>query len=58
MGKKDHQPKTSSMKWEQEKAKLQYDVELKTLKAVVSKMLELNKILETVNAGRNQYHKG
>ncbi|MBS3904719.1 MAG: hypothetical protein KGZ39_05285 [Simkania sp.] len=47
-----------SMKWEEEKAQLQYDVELKTLKSLVGKILELNKILGLVNASRNQYHKG
>ncbi len=46
------------MKWEEEKSKVQYNIELKTFQNLVGKLLELNKILESINAGRNQFHKG
>ncbi len=46
------------MKWEEEKAHLQYDVEKKTLIRLVDMVLSRNKDLYDINAERNRYHKG
>jgi len=55
-------PKSSnpiqSMNWEEEKKKIQYDTELKTLKNLLNRLVELDKTLYDINAGRHQYHKG
>lgn len=47
-----------SMKWEEEKARVQYDIERKTLSNAVEKTLYLNKILYDINAKIHEYHKG
>ena len=47
-----------SLNWEEEKKKIQYDIELKTLKNLLNKLIELDKTLYDINAGRHQYHKG
>jgi hypothetical protein len=46
------------LNWEEEKKKIQYDIELKALKSLLNKLIELDKALYDINAGRNQYHKG
>jgi hypothetical protein len=48
---------TKNMKWEVEKAKIQYNTEVKAMRKLVGKLLHLNKDLYDINAGRNQYHK-
>ncbi len=47
-----------SMNWEEEKKKIQYDTELKTLKNLLNMLIKLDKALYDINAGRHQYHKG
>jgi hypothetical protein len=46
------------MKWEEEKAQLQYDVEKKTLLRLVNIVITRNKDLYDINAERHRYHKG
>jgi hypothetical protein len=46
-----------NMKWEEEKAKIQYNNEVKAVRKLVDKLIKLNKDLYDINAGRNQYHK-
>jgi len=48
---------TKNMNWEEEKTKIQYNNEVKTMRKLVDKLLQLNKDLYDINAGRNQYHK-
>ena len=48
---------TKNMKWEQEKAKIQYNSEVKAVRKLVDRLIKLNKDLYDINAGRNQYHK-
>lgn len=46
-----------NMKWEEEKAKMQYTSELTIMRKLVNRLIQLNKDLYDINAGRNQYHK-
>lgn len=46
------------MKWEEEKAQIQYDVEKKTLIRLVDVIMDRNKDLYDINAERHRYHKG
>jgi hypothetical protein len=46
------------MKWEEEKAQVQYDLERKTLLRLVNLVMERNKDLYDINAERRRYHKG
>lgn len=53
-------PETSNrrMKWEEEKAKVQYDMEKKTLIRLLDLVMKRNKDLYDINAERRRYHKG
>ena len=51
-------PDARRMKWEEEKAQLQYDVEKRTLLKLVNTMIARNKDLYDINAERRRYHKG
>lgn len=46
------------MKWEEEKAQVQYDIERKTLLRLIHVVMTRNKDLYDINAERHRYHKG
>ena len=46
------------MKWEEEKAQVQYDSERKTLIQLIDLVTARNKDLYDINAERRRYHKG
>lgn len=46
------------MKWEEEKAKVQYDMERKVLLRLIDLVMARNKDLYDINAERRRYHKG
>jgi len=46
------------MKWEEEKAQVQYDSERETLLRLVDLVMSRNKDLYDINAERRRYHKG
>ncbi len=46
------------MKWEEEKAQVQYDGERETLLRLVNLIMRCNKDLYDINAERRRYHKG
>lgn len=52
------EPNTRRMKWEEEKAKVEYDRERKTLLRLVDLVMTRNKDLYDINAERRRYHKG
>lgn len=49
---------SKKMKWEVEKAQVQYDVERKTLMRLLDVVMARNKDLYDINAERYRYHKG
>lgn len=51
-------PNQRRMKWEEEKAKVEYDSERKTLLRLIDLVMTRNKDLYDINAERRRYHKG
>ncbi len=51
-------PDARRMKWEEEKAQVQYDTERKTLLRLVNMVIARNKDLYDINGERHRYHKG
>jgi hypothetical protein len=48
---------STNMKWEEEKSKIQYNEELKTLTQFLRLLIQLNQNLYDINSGRSQYHR-